>query len=110
MEKYIYHDENLRCRLKRTGYKNQIELQIQRRSFLFIWANCYKWMTIQEGFWGEDFGLPINPMKSSYNYGNESECWKTGTLDIKKRVHEFFKEYFLSIRLEGKRQKQFEQI
>lgn len=49
-------------------------------------------MTVKEGFWGESDRNPV--LKTSYQYGNNAEAWKTGTLDIKCRVKEFFQEYF----------------
>lgn len=91
MEKYIYHSKDLRCRIKLTGYKNQMELQLQKRCFLFLWINCFPWMRVNEGFWGESSRLPI--LRGSCNYGNKSEAYMTGTLDLKKRVDELFREY-----------------
>jgi hypothetical protein len=90
MEKFIYHDKILRCRLKATGYKNQIELQIQKRYFI-IWINVYKWMHVQDGFWGECERFPVIKLDSSY--GHNSEAYMSGTLDLEKRTKEFFKEY-----------------
>lgn len=100
MKNFIYHDKNLRCRLKTTGYENQIELQLQKR-FGFFWINVYKWMHVKEGFWGQCERFPI--LKNSYAYGNESECYMTGTLDLPKRVREFFQKYFnhLAIKEQG---------
>lgn len=108
MTKYIYDNNNLRCRLKRTGHKNQIELQLQRKAWRFFWVNCFRWMTIAEGFWGECEAHPM--LSGSYQFGNRYEVYMTGTLNIKKRVLEFFKEYYHSILLEKKRAKEFESI
>lgn len=93
-KRYIYHDSNLRCRIKKTGYKNQVELRIQKRYFIF-WINVHKWMHVSEGFWGECERFPT--LISSYQYGNVSECYMTGTLDLNARVDAFFNEYFDSI-------------
>lgn len=56
-----------------------------------MWINVYKWMEVKEGFWGQSKRLPF--IKNTYRYGNVSECYMTGTLDLKKRVMEFFQEY-----------------
>jgi hypothetical protein len=49
-------------------------------------------MTIKEGFWGECDRHPV--LRTSYQFGNNAEVWKTGSLDVEGRVKEFFQEYF----------------
>lgn len=113
MTKYIYHDKHIRCRLKLTGYGNQIELQIQRRRFV-LWFNVGEWMHIDEGFWGEcrDKNHPLykNALIMDYQYGNISETYVTGTLNVKERVQKFFQDYFYSIREINKTIKNFNNI
>lgn len=91
--KYIYeeYNPNLRCRVKWVAYLSHYELQVQRRWFWFIWINCFPWMTVSDGFWGECERFPV--LHNDYIYGNRSESYMTGTLDIKKRVAKLFKEY-----------------
>lgn len=90
MKKYIYKDNSLRCRLKTTAKNNQIELQIQKRFGIF-WFDVYKWMHVSEEHLGECERIPV--IKMSYAYGNNCEFYMKGTLDIKKRVSDFFTEY-----------------
>lgn len=91
MKKFIYKGKDLRCRIKYSKLLQHYELQIQKRSFL-VWFNVYKWMTVRDGFWGE--GGPIKVLKDSYQYGNMSECYPTGQLNIPERVEFFFDEYY----------------
>lgn len=93
MKKYIYHSDDIRCRTRYIKNLGHYELQIQERRLFFFWANVYKWMTVKEGFWGESDRHPV--LRTSCQFGNNAEAWKTGTLDIKSRINEFFKEYFL---------------
>lgn len=109
MTKYIYDNDKLRCRLRKTGYKNQIELQIQKIFLFVLWVNCYKWMHVSEGFWGE-YSRGPNPMINTYNHGNISESWKTGTLDIRNRVKALFKEYKESLLYQRKEVEKFKAI
>lgn len=92
MKKFIYHSVSIRCKIRYIKYLGHFELQIQERFFLLFWINVYKWMTIREGFWGESDQHPI--LRCTYENGNNSEAWMTGTLDIENRVRDFFKEYF----------------
>ncbi len=93
MKKYIYHSDDIRCRIRYIKCFGLYELQIQERRFFFFWVNAHKWMTVKEGFWGESDRHPV--LRDSYQFGNNAEAYKTGTLDIKIRIKEFFKEYFL---------------
>jgi len=92
MKNFIYHSKNIRCRVRYIKYLGHFELQIQERRFFVFWANVHKWMTVKEGFWGESDRHPV--LQTSYQFGNNAEAWRTGTLDIKDRVKYFFKEYF----------------
>ncbi len=93
MAKYIYNSKKLRCRIRYVKYLKHFELQIQERRFFVFWVNVYNWMTVKEGFWGESDRHPV--LRTSYQFGNNAEAWKTGTLSIENRIKEFFKEYFL---------------
>jgi hypothetical protein len=106
MTKHIYDNKKLRCRLRQDG--KSIQLQLQKRSFLF-WLNCFPFVDVKESFWGEDC-YTGNPMRMSYAMYGYSESWKTGTLDIRKRVLELFKEYYQEVREENKRAEKFKSI
>lgn len=113
MIKYVYDTKLLRCRITRTGYKNQLQLLLQERKLFFFWVNRYDWLLeISEGFWGEEMYQRIrgNPMIMPTNWGRYTEVWATGTLNIHKRVFELFKEYYQSKLTESKMQKEFEAI
>lgn len=99
MKKYIYHSDDIRCRIRYIKYLGHYELQIQERRFFIFWVNVYKWMTVKEGFWGESDRHPV--LRTSYQFGNKAEAWKTGTLIIKNRVKDFFEEYFQAKSLEA---------
>jgi len=92
MKKHIYYSDDIRCRIKYIKYLGHYELQIQERRLFFFWVNVYKWMTVKEGFWGESDRLPV--LRTTYQFGNKAEAWKTGTLVIEDRIKDFFKEYF----------------
>ena len=91
MKKYIYHSDDIRCRIKYIKYLGHYELQIQERRFFIFWINVYRWMTVKEGFWGESDRHPV--LRTSYQFGNNAEAWKTGTLVLENRVKDFFEEY-----------------
>lgn len=91
MKKYIYYSDDLRCRIRYIKYLGHYELQIQERRFFIFWINVYRWMTVKEGFWGESERHPI--LRNSYQFGNNAEAWKTGTLVLENRVKDFFEEY-----------------
>ena len=90
MKHYIYSNKIFRCRIKTTGYENQLELQLQKK-WLFFWVNVYKWKHIKEGFWGENDRLGV--MQTGYRSGNVSESYPTGTFNLKEIVDSFFFEY-----------------
>ena len=92
MKRYIYHSDDIRCRIRYIKYLGHYELQIQYRRCFFFWVNVHKWMTVKEGFWGESDRHPV--LRTSYQLGNNAEAWKTGTLVIEDRIKDFFKEYF----------------
>lgn len=94
MKHYIYSNKNLRCRIKPTGYENQLELQIQKK-FLFFWVNVYKWKHIEKGYWGENDRLGV--LRNSYRYGNVSESYPSDKFDLKEIVDSFFLEYHANI-------------
>ena len=99
MEKFIYKRKDLRCKVKYVKLHQHYELQLQKRVLIF-WVKVYKWMTVQDGFWGECERFPI--LRNYYQFGNKSECYKSGTLDLPKRVNAFFDEYFESLEIEEK--------
>lgn len=92
MKKFIYHSHKVRCAVKYISDFNHIVLQIQERRFFVFWVNVHRWMTVQEGFWGECDRRPM--LRMSYSSGNITEVWRTGTLDLEGRIKEFFAEYF----------------
>lgn len=94
MKHYIYSNKILRCRIKPTGYENQLELQLQKKC-IFFWVNVYKWKHIKEGYWGENDRLGV--MQTGYIYGNVSESYPTGTFNLKEIVDSFFLEYHANI-------------
>lgn len=92
--KYIYYNKKLRCRIKYNRWHKHFSCQLQERCFYFLWGNVdsQNSVDLSEGFWGEDWGLPMNPLRSSYALGGYNESWKTGTLNIENRVRQMFKE------------------
>jgi hypothetical protein len=108
MKKFIYHSETLRCRVRYIKYLGHFELQIQERRFFVFWANVHKWMTVQEGFWGESDRHPV--LRTSYQFGNNAEAWKTGTLVIENRIKYFFKEYFQAKKREAENYERIKNI
>ena len=107
MAKYIYNSKELRCRIKYDKCVKNFELQLQKKIW-FLWINTYKWMTVAVGFWGE--GGPIKVLRDSYQYGNVSEVYATGKLDINKRVDQFFLEYNEYLEKEKKQLSIFESL
>jgi len=90
LKKYIYHDKTVRCKITiYRDYPTDYELKIQKRNFFFLWIDVFKTLYLSEGFWGESH-IPI------LYWANDHEAYRTGTLDIPKRVNEFFKDYFHS--------------
>lgn len=65
-------------------------------------------MTVKDGFWGE--GGPIKVLRSSYQYGNKRECYRTGELNIPERVESFFNEYFNDLRERSKNAEIIKQV
>ena len=94
MKHFFYNNKNLRCRVKPTGYENQLELQIQKK-FLFFWFNVYKWKHIKQGFLGENARFGV--LRDSYRYGNVSELYPSDKFDLKGIVDSFFLEYNASL-------------
>lgn len=91
MKTIIYKNENLRCRVESIP-NNKIRLQLQERYLCIFWKNCFQFIEVSEGFWGESERLPM--LKLSYTGGGKSEVYKTGTLNLKNRIEQLFQEYF----------------
>lgn len=94
MKQYIYSNKTLRCRVKPTGYENQLELQIQKK-FLFFWVNVYKWKHIQHGDCGENDRLGV--LRGPYRYWFVYEIYPSKDFDLKEIVDSFFLEYHASL-------------
>lgn len=107
MSKYIYDNNRLRCRLKYISLHGSTELQLQKRVWIF-WSNCFQFITVAEDHWHGERGP--NPCTMSYQMGGHHEGWLPGTLDIKKRVLEYFKEYYQTVLAERKRVEKFKAI
>lgn len=113
MVKYIYDNSRLRCRLKYTKLFGRTELQLEKRVGFFFWVNCFRFITVAEDHW---HGLSrlgtetMNPCIMRYQLGGHHEGWLPGTLNIKNRVLEFFKEYYKSVLLENRGLQKFESI
>ncbi|HYD92239.1 MAG TPA: hypothetical protein VEA37_12220 [Flavobacterium sp.] len=98
MTRYFNHPEQpYRVRIKYREVYNHFGLQVQKK-WLFIWFDVGKWMTVKEGFWGENWNKARNPLVLDYSLGNIHECWKTGTLDLLDRARIFLIDYFCDMR------------
>ncbi len=108
MGKYIYYNNDLRCKIKKSDTIGEFEIQPQKRIFIF-WFDCYKWMVYAER--KPTFGHPyINPMRLSYQYGNEFECWDTGTMTITKRCNLLIEEYIVLCKRKKEWDKEYENL
>jgi len=104
--KAIYHNKNLRCRVKLVE-DNKIELVIQRR----IW---FIWQIISEAlFLYIQKGTPLfncKPTKETTIRGKEIEIWYEECLDLNKRASEFMNEYIDAQSLLRRLQSKIEQL
>src|SRR6478736_2804420 len=108
--KYIYYDKNLRCRLKKSSlFIGQIELQLQKR-FIIFWFDCFRWMTYEERKKSESSFPYMNPMRLSYQFGNECEVWDEVTMTVNKRAEKLFNQYFEAIEVKNNWNKKFESL
>ncbi len=110
MSKYIYYDNNLRCKVSKAKFViGEYELQLQKRSFLF-WVNCFQWMIYEERKVDEKMFAICNLMRMSYQSGNRYEGWDEGTMTLKSRIKILFGEYFESLKRVRDWDKKFESI
>lgn len=97
MIKYVYSEvEGYRVKVKTDTYFNQLELQPQKKWWIF-WFNISKWMVVEEETTDHsinDLVRGMNPRQNYYNYGNVHEIWRKGTLDIRRRAEQMIDEYF----------------
>lgn len=94
MSKYVYRDKNLRCKVFATGYRKQIELQLQKRVFYVFWINVFWFKHIEDCYVkGANIGPLPKVMHNSYMMGGDSEIYIGKPLDLQKRIEEFFDEY-----------------
>lgn len=102
MKKYVYYNKKIRCRVRPSKiFVNQIELQIQRKEWFFFWGNSLFFRVDLEECEFDSLDHParrINPHIVSFVYGGHLEIWEKGTLNLKKRVQEFLKEYIFALK------------
>lgn len=106
--KRIYYYKNLRCTIKYVKYLDHYHCQLQVKWLFMFWNDVGCFITLKEGFWGEDRPGRINPMVNTYRFGDISECWITGTLDIKKRVSQMFKQYVQDVKIKSQHMNKLE--
>lgn len=111
MAKYIYDNKKLRCRLKYGKLFGNTEMQLQKKGFLF-WTNCFELVTVAEDHWhGQRDGVEtMNPCVMGYMMGGYHEGWLPGTLNIKRRALELFKEYYAAVLYTRKQVEKFKSI
>lgn len=92
MSQLFYHSTELRCRVKPTGYRRQLELTLQKK-WLIFWFNCFPWLHVEDRYTSGNVGpLPV-VMKDSYRSGNNVESYIGKPLNLQVRVKELFAEY-----------------
>lgn len=109
MSKYIYYNNSLRCKISKTDFIGQVEIQPQKRFFIF-WFNCYKWMTYCEIETSNDDRICTNPVTISYQFGNKGEHWGRGTMTLEKRCKMLIEECLNEIASKEKWDEQFKSI
>lgn len=94
MKKYYYTlNRTYRCRVKYISLHDHFELQVQKNHWFWGYENKGRWVTVDEHRPKPEENLRLgNPLTDSYQFGNISESYAKGTLDLPKRVSDFIKE------------------